>query len=360
MKTHILDAHGKEALERKATARSVDYVPYATTLCGKYLPRAAMHTQHNVYADYCEKCLAIAGRQRNPKARTLSHRIEAIEYVHADDGQPYRHDFTKRGGTIKLLRDGSLKVTSKDAKLWDDFTQDDGRTQPFLINPAGRTRTIHRGEPMAKHRKMSALQRRYFGGKRKSNPKRRAKTVTRYVTRKRNAWAANPKRRSSRRRRRSNPVGFSVNSLLKRAKQGAIDSLLVVAGRAGARAISKQFPYAAGSVMDVVVEVGGAMALGIAAEKVLGSDRARFILAGALSSGVEDVIAQANIPFVSSLLNAYPNTSTAAIYSAADRSRALNAWQQPANRTLNAWQGGQPPLAGIDSLPSSTVSYLPS
>lgn len=285
-------------------------------------------------------------------ARTLSHRIEAIEYIHAKDGQPYRHDFTHDGGEIRLKSDGSISVRNKDKKLWDLFDVN-GTVKPFLINPRGRRTTTKRGAKMAKKkRKLSAAQRAAgFGGKRrrKSNPKRAARTVTRYVTRKRNA----PKRRRSRRRR--NPMGLSVNGLLGRLQQGGMDALAVLAGRAGVRAISKQFPYPSGSVMDSVVELGGALALGMVAERIVGRDRARFVLAGALSNPAEDMIASAKIPYISALLSATPSSNTT-IYPPAD-GNGMSAWQQ-----MQAWQQGGgtlPRLAAVDALPGSTVAYLP-
>lgn len=289
-------------------------------------------------------------------SKRLSNQIEAIEYVHALDGMPYRHDF-KRGGTISLQKDGSVRIRNREKKLWDMFDVN-GTEKPFLINPAGRRTTTTRGAPMAKKkRKMSAAQRKYFGPRKKNPSRTRTRTVTRYVTRKRNP-AANPPKRRKHRRRRNPPMGLSLNGLLRRAQVGLVDAVLITGGRAGVRAISKQFPYPAGSVMDTVVEGLGALALGYAAERVLGTDRARFVFAGALQSSVEDVIASAGIPYISALLSATPNTSTQQIYGPADGGgRRLSAWQQ-----LAAWQGGQPPLqrmGAVDSLPASTVSYLP-
>lgn len=291
------------------------------------------------------------------RARTLSNRIEAIEYIHADDGKPYRHDFTSDGSKIILRADGTIAVKNKSRKLWDVFDVK-GTEQPFLINPpAGRTTTKKRGAAMAKKRRrnrpMSAAQRKYFGPKRKRNPANPPRKRRRSVSAARRS--SNPPNPPRKRRRRRNPMGFSVNSLLRRAQQGGMDALAIVAGRAGVRAISKQFPYPAGSVMDTVVEVGGALALGMVAERILGSDRGRFVLAGALSNSVEDLLASAKIPYVSDLLSGLPNANTAAVYASADQGLSrMGAWRQ-----LAGWQGGRPTLQGADSLPVNSVAVYP-
>lgn len=274
----------------------------------------------------------------------LSNRIEAIEYVHATDGLPYRHRF-KKGSRISLLKDGSVKVTNPSKKkLWSLFDVN-GVRQPFLINPpAG---TTHSGGTMAKKRKMSALQRKYFGGgKRRKNParKRKAASATRTVVRYRNP----PNPPTKKRRRRRNPVGLSVQGLLGRLQRGGTDALCVVGGRVGVRLVSGQFSYADGSMMDTLVEAGAALALGMVAERVIGQDKARFILAGGLSSSLETLLAQAKIPYVSATLGAIPTANTGAIYPSADRT--LGAWS-PAP-TLGAWSPGEPPLAGKLAFPN--------
>ena len=261
-------------------------------------------------------------------SRRLSNRIEAIEYVHADDGLPYRHSF-KSGGTITLLKDGSVKVRNRDKQLWDLFNVD-GDQQPFLVNPPAGAKST-RGSTMAK-RKMSAKQRQYFG-KRKSNPKRRTVTVTR-TARRRNP--PNPPRRA--RRRRRNPAGFSVQGIIGRMQRGGADALSIVAGRVAVRYISSKFSYADGSMMDTLVEAGSALAAAMVAERVLGQDRARFVLAGGLSSSLETLLAQANIPHISPLLGAVPNANTGAVYANADR--RLAAWSGGPQPTLGAWSAG--------------------
>lgn len=63
----------------------------------------------------------VQGRRRNPPLRRgisgrLAKRVTAIEYDHADDGQPYRHDFaedTDHGDVTATVQDEGRKVTLK-------------------------------------------------------------------------------------------------------------------------------------------------------------------------------------------------------------------------------------------------------
>lgn len=273
------------------------------------------------------------------KARALSHRLEAIEYIHAADGLPYRHDFSRDGSTIGLRADGSVVIRNKRAKLWDTFDVD-GREQDFLVNPP-----IARGGRMAaKRRKMSAKQLKYFGPRRSRNKPAKARRRRRTVTRTRTVSAAPVRRR----RRRRNPQGFSINSILHRVQSGALDATCIVVGKAGTRYIAQQFSYPSGSMMDGIIQGVSALGLGMLAERFIGSDRARFVLAGALSAPLETVIADANIPQISPLLGAVPS-NTAAIYAAADRPR-MGAWQQP---RLAAWQSNDPSSSPQLNLPAS-------
>lgn len=98
--------------------------------------------------------------------------------------------------------------------------------------------------------------------------------------------------------------------------------------------------YADGSMMDSLVETVAAIGVSLVAERVLGSDRARFVLAGGLASPLETMINQANIPVISPLLGDARTANTAAIYPAADAPR-MGAWQA-GNGSLGAWQPGQP------------------
>jgi len=255
------------------------------------------------------------------RPRTLSHRIEAIEYVHAADGLPYRHDFERGDSDIELRKDGSVLVKNKGRRLWDVFTVN-GKAQPFLVNPRGtRDTPTRRKAAMAKRR--STKRRRNPTTARRRNAPRKKQRRTRRRTNgyaSTYALAANPpKRRSSRRRHYRNPP-FSASGILKQLTGGLFDGALVVGGKTIARLVSSQFPYQDGSMMDSGVELATALALAMMAPRFLGADRARFLAAGAFASPLETLASQANIPRVSSLLGKTKmmGDNTSAIFAAAD------------------------------------------
>lgn len=238
----------------------------------------------------------------------LSRKVQAIEYVHADDGLPYRHDFSKSGSTIELTDAGAIVIKNKRRKLWDTFHVN-GTDQPFLINPQGvRTMATKAGKAWAK--KMAAARRRKANPpkKRRHHKRRRSASVS---------VASAPARRHHKRRR--NPPSVNLKSILAGLQQGAEDAGFVVAGKAAVRLLSSRFSYEDGSMMDSLVETAGAMLLGLVAPRIVGRDRARFLLAGALASPLETLIAQSNVPYISPLLGAAPQgVNTRAIYPAAD------------------------------------------
>lgn len=278
----------------------------------------------------------------------LSNRIEAIEYIHAADGLPYRHAF-KSGATISLRKDGSVLIRNRDKKLWDTFDVD-GREQQFLVNPPGGKMAAKRKKKSTRRRRRTALtaaQAQYFAPKRRRRNNR--------------PKAAAPRKRH---RRRRNPMGFSINGILGKLQRGGMDAVCVVGGKAGVRLVSSRFSYEDGSMMDSLVETAAALGISLVAERVLGSDRARFVLAGGLASALETLISQANIPQLSPLLGATPRmVNTTEVYAAADNPRLaqwqdgapkLGDWQAPAGRRriaqpVNAPYVGYPSLAGAAS-----------
>lgn len=293
------------------------------------------------------------------RPRTLSHRIEAIEYVHADDGQPYRHDFTRGDSDIALRKDGSVIIrNTKGKQLWDLFDVD-GVQQPFLINPARNARSTRRKAVAKKKRKMSALQARYFG-KKKRNAPRRKRSVSVHAAPATRRGRRNPaaKVRTHRRRRR-NPPMFSIQGLIRQATQGVVDGALVVGGRVIARLASAQFEYTDGSMMDTFVEVGTALALGFIGPKVVGLDRTRFLMAGAFSSPIETLVHQANIPHISPLLSGGPfPVSTSMWLNAADAATIQSGGM---GRRLRGYgpRNGAPLSAGVELAKLSGYSRQP-
>lgn len=248
------------------------------------------------------------------RPRTLSHQVESISYIHADDGLPYRHDFTAGDSDILLRQNGTVEIRNKRKKLWDTFSVD-GREQPFLVNPRGTKPTRRRG-PMAKRKRKSGRRRNASGHfvKASAAPRRRNPPVRRVKRRRRNPVVM----ARTQRRRRRNPPTFNVSSITRSVTQGLIDGALVTGGRVLARLASSQFSYENGSVMDSLVEVAAALAIGMVGPRFIGADRARFLMAGAFSSPIETLANEAGIPKLSQLLGATSPANTTAIYPAAD------------------------------------------
>lgn len=57
----------------------------------------------------------------NPPAGRMSSEVLAIEYIHADDGEAYRHDFTENGVTMDALDGGGILISHPELRLWEDF-----------------------------------------------------------------------------------------------------------------------------------------------------------------------------------------------------------------------------------------------
>lgn len=164
----------------------------------------------------------------------------------------------------------------------------------MLVNPRRKRR---RGR-----RKMSALQRQYFGGGRK---RRRSSRKRRRVAALRAAPVA--VRRSSRRRRRHAVVGrrrrrssgfgggggrFSIGKFLNQSLMPA------GVGAVGAVGVDILLGYARpmlpamlqGGAMDPVVKIGGAIAVGFAASKVMGRRFGDQAMAGAITVALYSII----------------------------------------------------------------------
>lgn len=66
----------------------------------------------------------------NPRGKVLSREVHSLAYRHDDDGKAYRHEFE---GPVRaeLKRDGSVLLrSSQGKKIWDDFPE-----RPYLVNP---------------------------------------------------------------------------------------------------------------------------------------------------------------------------------------------------------------------------------
>lgn len=252
-------------------------------------------------------------------SRTLSHQVEAIEYIHAADGLPYRHDFTRGDSKIVLANDGSVRISNAQKKLWGTFDYR-GKQQDFLINhPKGSKPSTQRARTiMAKRKKRATHRKRNAKGHflKTTTPRRKANAPKR--ARARSASAHAPTKRSTRRRR--NPPLLSMTGVVGRTGQAFVDGAFVGAGKLGVRYLSSLTPqYTSGSMMQAVVETAGVAGICWFAPRFLGADRARMLAAGAAWSVEERFVKQIGIPQVNTLLAGTPwGMNTRAIYPAAD------------------------------------------
>lgn len=261
------------------------------------------------------------GRRR----RLLSRDVEAIEYRHAGDGQPYRHDFEYGGAAAYLLDDGSVEIRNPDRRLWRDFGD-----KPYLVNPpkgarrmpkkkAKSTRTAARKkkrpvpagfrswpEYMAsirpggtkRKRRSNPSQGATVGQKKKSSGKRRGSTAR-----------TTTKRRSSARRRR-NPPG--LNGLIGRLTAGVTNGGAVIVGKLGARVLPQMMGLPQAGIAGIATQLGAGIAVSMLVDRV-SPRHGPFVLAGAMASIEESLLKKANIPVLSpalgdeaDLLAAYP------------------------------------------------------
>lgn len=252
-------------------------------------------------------------------SRVLSRQIEAIEYVHAADGERYRHDFTRGDSRVDLRKDGSVVIRNGgNKKLWDTFVVD-GHEQEFLVNPRGvRDHTVRRGVMAKKKKARSAAQRAATRAlvamnRHRSNapthakPKKKKKySIARYVS----ASRAKPHKR--------NPPAFSGRGLIRQATQGVVDAVWILGGKLFVQFVSSKTPFDDGSLTDTGVEVGTALVMGLVLPRVIGIDRARMAMAGMLLSPLETLAKQAKLPGITPLLSGLPGADTRLVYGSGD------------------------------------------
>jgi hypothetical protein len=132
--------------------------------------------------------------------------------------------------------------------------------------------------------------------------RRRRRSTGRAVVRRRrrNPVAHKPVRH--RRRYRRNPMGLSLKGIQNTIMGGVVDAAFGVAGKASVRIVRSKLGYDGVTTIGAAVEVATATAIGIAAAKMLGPQRARAVVQGAFMSPIENFLKAANLPFVSAAL----------------------------------------------------------
>jgi hypothetical protein len=91
---------------------------------------------------------------------------------------------------------------------------------------------------------------------------------------------------------------------------GVVDGLAVVAGKAGAKIVAQNIPGlpqtgVTGTAVKLLTAAGVAMAAGA----VVPPAYRRYVAAGAFAGVMEDMVQEANIPFLSPALASYPSRS---------------------------------------------------
>lgn len=254
--------------------------------------------------------LAVLG---NPK---MSGDVRAIEYVHADDGLLYRHDFNG-GASMHATGNGravTIRAPGKTVRLYDG--------QPFLVNPKRKGRNMAaKRKPPKPYRTWAAwskaMQRARKSGTKK-NPRRRAsagqkKTTRKTTTRSKPTMATRRKRRAPARRRstarRAAPRRRSYRrnpprrrDLIGKLTDATVGALQVIGGKVIVRSVPQMLGLPKSGALGIAVQAGVALLAGTLADRVLGVKAGEMVMIGALTSPLESAIAGLNIPFVSPAL----------------------------------------------------------
>lgn len=247
----------------------------------------------------------------------LQGELEEVRYRKRDDGEYYRHtsdgaadlwlvEANGRRGTLTLPRGGRAGWTRDRGTYW-------------LTNPPMSTRkrssSTRRGTTRRKTRrpppKGFASWSSYMASIR-PHSKRRGGTMAKRKRRSRHArrarrnpavavYRSNPRTRR-RRRFRSNPP-FSVNGVVGRITDAGKGALFMVGGEGGTRFIRRDVLHMAdGETMSSVADAAVGIALGIAAEKVVGRQAARDVTAGAFAYILRTLAKQLGIAKVNEIL----------------------------------------------------------
>ena len=251
----------------------------------------------------------------------MSGEVHAIEYRHNDDGVNYRHDF---GDDVSMDAepDGSVRIThARGRGLHRDY---DG--QKFLVNPkkgkrkmARRLPPRHRSGPKKgqfksranPHRKRRGFARGTVAASRprpRRAPRRRARPRAAVLARPRARSRARPRGRAVGFRRRRNPCGtmnppkMTIKNITRTLMDGAMDSALVLTGKAATRAIPLMVNLPKEGNLGLAIQGATAVVVSMLAQNFLRPQQARMILAGGLTAPLETLIVSYNIPFLSPAL----------------------------------------------------------
>jgi hypothetical protein len=167
-------------------------------------------------------------------------------------------------------------------------------------------------------RKRTTTRRRRTSAKRRS-PVTSLRRHSVFLTnpRKRRRRAAATVARRSRKRYRRNP------SIVSSLKQGVMDAGATLAGGAAARIATGMLPLPKDGLAGAAAGLAVALGVGMAARKVVGSDTARFITAGAMQVPLKSLITSF-VPQAGAFLGDYDNMSAYALPPAPQMGDYLN------------------------------------
>lgn len=260
----------------------------------------------------------------------LSGEVQAIEYRHKDDGINYRHNFGP-GVAMDAEDDGTVRLTHAGGR----GLHRDHSGQTFLINPpkkggrkmARRLPPRHRSGP-----KKGQFKKRNPTHQGRKSPRRAytrtvgrapyalgAAPLRRRAPQKRAALYRAPARRARPRPRalarpRRNPCGegnnnYTMNAprmtfrnITKTLMDGAMDSALVLTGKAATRAIPLMANLPKEGNIGLAVQGLTAVVISMLAQNFLRPAQARMILAGGLTAPLETLIVSFNVPFLAPAL----------------------------------------------------------
>lgn len=218
---------------------------------------------------------------------------------------------------------------------------------PWLVNPPRKRKKKARKATARKRRKGTSRNRRgvpqwvkdkgfsswsaYMASIRPNPGKGRTMASRRKRSRRR------PTRRRRRTYRRNPPL---VRGAIKTLVNGAQGAAIAVGGKVGARMIRNLLPLEDTGIMGVAKSALSAVAVGIAADKVLPARFRDAAVIGALMAPVEDVASSLNLPFLNAGLASYPVIPAG---------RSLGAIPAPPVRMLASY-----PEAGMDDFEYSS------
>lgn len=168
----------------------------------------------------------------------------------------------------------------------------------------------------------------------------------------RNARGEFVRKRGSRRHnpyRRRNPGAGDLVTMLK---DGVVDSVEIVVGKAAARSIPQIAKLPTSGNVGIAIQIGAALVLGYLGDRV-SPEIGRNVLAGGLLGPLEDLIVTANVPWISSALS---QTAVAAPASTSSTSSTSSAAGTAGGYALAPGQKLLPGAGWVTSPPGSGVS----